>query len=161
MSSLAAIAQQLQVARTFSRMALKGLEADLWKITPAHPATNLDWQVGHFILGNYHFGIELIVGERHDLIDVANYMRWYHRGTLPGARLEERPGKADLLAAASRVDSAIDEILRLLDESELSKTVSTFHPMITTKHASLLFCGSHQMYHNGQIGLLRKALLGI
>ncbi len=160
MSAISGIIQQLQVARTFSRMALKGLEADLWKVTPAHPATNVNWQLGHIVLANYHFGIELIVGRRADLIDVSSYTQWYHRGTLPGDGLEERPGKSDLIAAASRVDAAIDEILSSLDEGGLSDAVSTFNPMITTKHASLLFCGAHQMYHNGQLGLLRKALLG-
>jgi hypothetical protein len=158
MTPIAAIAHQLQVARTFSRMALKGLrEADWDEIAPAL-RTDINWQFGHMLIGNYHFGVELISGPQAGLLDLPTYARCYHRGTSPLENRDSRPGKADLLAAAARVDAAMDAALAGLDEAGLAAPVATFQPMITTKHAALLFCGTHQMYHNGQMALVRKAL---
>lgn len=159
MNSIQAIQDQLRTANFFTRMALKGLTESQWQTTPETLGTNVNWQFGHLLMGNYHFGIQLIIGDKPDLFDLGLYSQCYHRNTNPLAHWDIRPGKPELLIVAQAIETALAEVLNTIQEIELDSPVSTFNPAVTTKHAALLFCGSHQMYHNGQLGLLRKALL--
>lgn len=155
----AGILQQLDQAQLFTRMALKGLSEEQWLQIPKALATQVNWQFGHILISNYHLGVQLMVGHRPDLLDAKRYATCYGRGTSPGANADIRPGKAELLDTAKRLDAALREIVAGLSDGDLAAPVSTFVPGITHKLSALLFCGSHQMYHNGQLGLLRKALV--
>jgi hypothetical protein len=155
----ASILSQLDHVQLFTRMALKGLTEEQWNQTPETLGTNVNWQFGHVLISHYHLGVQLIVGHRPDLMDAKRYAACYGRGTSPSANWDIRPGKAELLDTANRLDAALREIVSGLSDADLAAPVSTFVPGVTHKLASLLFCGSHQMYHNGQLGLLRKALV--
>lgn len=158
----AGILQQLDQAQLFTRMALKGLSEEQWNQIPeafgTPLSTQVNWQFGHILISNYHLGVQLIVGHRPDLLDAKRYATCYGRGTSPRDHADMRPGKAELLDTATRLDAALRAIVSDLSDSDLATPVSTFVPGITNKLSALLFCGAHQMYHNGQLGLLRKAL---
>lgn len=154
----AGILQQLDQAQLFTRMALKGLTEAQWNQIPEALSTHINWQFGHMLISNYHLGVQLIVGHRPDLLDAKRYAMCYGRGSSPLANADIRPGKAELLDTAKRLDAALREIVSGLSDADLATPVSTFVPGITNKLSALLFCGAHQMYHNGQLGLLRKAL---
>jgi DinB superfamily len=157
-SAQTSILIQLDQAQLFTRMALKGLTEEQWNHTPEALGTHVNWQFGHILISNYHLGVQLIVGPRPDILEAKRYATCYGRGSSPLANAESRPGKAELLDTASRLDAALREIVAGLSDADLATPVSTFVPGITHKLSALLFCGSHQMYHNGQLGLLRKAI---
>jgi DinB superfamily len=157
-SAQAGIIAQLDQAQLFTRMALKGLSEAQWNQMPETLGTHVNWQFGHILISNYHLGVQLIVGHRPDLIDAKRYATCYGRGSSPSANADLRPGKTELLDTASRLDAVLREIVSGLSDADLATPVSTFVPGITHKLSALLFCGAHQMYHNGQLGLLRKAL---
>lgn len=163
LTAQAGILLQLDQAQLFTRMALKGLSEAQWNQIPeafgAPLGTHVNWQFGHILVSNYHLGVQLIVGHRPDLLDAKRYALCYGRGSSPLANTEDRPGKSELLDTAQRLDAALREIVSGLSDADLADCISTFVPGITNKLSSLLFCGAHQMYHNGQLGLLRKALM--
>jgi uncharacterized damage-inducible protein DinB len=159
MRSLASIQDQLITSTFFTRMALKDLSEEQWEITPPALGTHVNWQFGHILLAKYHFGVELISGPNAGIFDVDLFKRCYDRGSDPCASAAYRPRKAALLEAAQNLDAALMHIIGGMDEADLAAPVKTFLPVVQSKHAALLFCGSHQMYHNGQLALVRKALL--
>ncbi len=159
MRSLTAIQDQLRTASFFTRMALKDLSEEQWEIAPPALGTHINWQFGHILIANYHFGVELVSGPMNSLFDLELFKRCYDRGSDPGVSDSFRPRKPALLEAAQNLDAAIMRITDGLEEADLAAPVKTFLPVVQSKHAALLFCGSHQMYHNGQLGLLRKTLL--
>jgi uncharacterized damage-inducible protein DinB len=161
MHSQAALLDNLKTASLFTRMALKGISAEQWNVTPPALGTNINWQFGHILVAHYHFGVQLIVGDRPGLFDAERLEKCYGRGTRADENWGMRPDKDELLAYAHALENALSDLASGLTDAELNQPVQTFIPVITSKHAALLFCGSHQMYHNGQLGLLRKALAQI
>ena len=81
-------------------------------------------------------------------------------GSSPAERLEQKPGKEALVKALDVVNNSVAASLQGLSDEALQEPVAARHPVAKTKREVLIWCTHHQMWHNGQISMLKRLITG-
>jgi hypothetical protein len=140
-------------------MALKGLDEDQWATVPPGFSTSILWIFGHALLAKARFGLWLPAPEEPPLLDVLPYEASFERGTSIVNLRTEIFTKSRLIEDSLRIDEKLETLWPQWSQESAAKPLVSPIPMVTNLGESLLFAGSHQLYHAGQIALLRRAIV--
>jgi uncharacterized damage-inducible protein DinB len=136
------------------------LSPEEWFWHPAEFITHAAWQVGHLAVSDYNLCLRRVRGrtqEDESLISDA-FIEHFKLGSQPVAGAENYPPLAEIQRVFAAVHAqAIKELSAMTDE-ELNVPVEQPHPVFKTKLGSVEYASSHDMVHNGQIGLLRRLM---
>ncbi|MHC4405124.1 MAG: DinB family protein [Planctomycetota bacterium] len=160
MSRLASVADQIRIARLYTKSLLDNLEANDWFRQPAEGVTHIAWQVGHLAAAEYYLTLLRIRGKREEdaaLISDDDLKR-FGKGSVPEADPGSYPSPEEIRGTFDRVHKQAVRELKELPETVLDERTDPPHPMFSTKLEALAFCSLHEMVHAGQIGLLRRLL---
>jgi|GEM_PF-1225666 len=127
--------------------------------------TSINWQTGHIIISNYFHCLESvqvseneIIRSVNDSLNIDEYKKYYFAGSDPKAQWPERPNQEDLLRLFSSTNTAIHRALDSIKENQLSEETVIKNPVGKTKYDALSFAFKHQMWHNGQIAMMKRIL---
>ena len=84
--------------------------------------------------------------------------KYYFAGSNPLEPWKERPNKEQLLGYKEEIDFCVTRILKSLSEITLSEKTEIENPVAKTKYDALTFTYKHQMWHNGQIALVKRII---
>lgn len=90
--------------------------------------------------------------------DITHFEKYFRKDSDPLAYLEERPSRDTILDSLRILDAEILKIAESISEDELEKETIEHNPVAMTKYESLSFAIKHQMWHNGQIALIRRVM---
>lgn len=138
----------------------KDLTPEDWFWHPAEFTTHIAWQVGHLAVSDYNLCLRRVRGrtpaDENLLSDAFN--EHFKLGSQPAAGADKYPPVAEIVRVFDAVyDRALAELGAMSDE-ELLVPVEQPHPVFKTKLGSVEYASSHDMVHNGQIGLLRRLM---
>lgn len=161
MSILEIIKNELKNVSSWTEMLISNIDDQLWKTTPENIGTNFNWLVGHIIHDKYFHAIACISKQTFNLtetLDTSNYQQFYEVGTSPTTALSDKPGTTQLKTDLQIVDSAVNNVLDNLSEQDLQNSTLLNNPVADTKYEALMWAIKHQMWHNGQIALMKRIL---
>lgn len=163
MSEIKLLQRQFQMAHDWTLRLVEELDERHWKVAPEGLKTNINWQLGHLLVGLYYQALVCTGGSREGLkeqMPLSDYISLYRMGSQPDDQLEQKPGKAALLAGLQLTFTKVMEGLTALTDDALDEEVASKHPLAKTKREVLSWCTHHQMWHNGQISMLKRLLVG-
>lgn len=152
--------RQIEFARNYTQSLLVDLSDDEWFRQPAGGVTHLAWQIGHLAMAQYMLTLFRLRGkapEDEQLIP-KSFLKRFVKGSVPAGDPAAYPPHADILNVFHGVSARLMEELPNYRDSDLADTVVEPYALFPTKLGSLFFCGSHEMLHAGQIGLIRRLL---
>ena len=156
--------QRTQQAYDWINKYLNSISTDRWDETPPVVDSNVSWQLGHLTLSAYFHAVLVIKGHQPDILQavpIKDYSRLYHRTAAREVIGQFSP--EDMLAHWSIMQTRSLEIIGSLTEEDLeSPLVPTDfpHPVANIKREALEWNILHNHYHFGQLGLIRRVLLG-
>lgn len=128
--------------------------------------TSINWQIGHLLVSNYFHSIHSILPSEHIIVQSINskipmdvYFKNYFAGSNPKAEWTERPNKEILLVLFSEINNATNAALEIVTDTDLEEQTEIKNPIAKTKYDALTFTFKHQMWHNGQIAMLKRIML--
>ncbi len=155
------IKDQLQSADEWTAMLVDDLEKELWLESPAPLNTNINWLVGHILISKYFHAVVCTVGEQPELkklFPLDDYISIYNRKSDPLKKVARKPAKDTLLDHLHSTDRYTLDVVDRLDEAALTHPTRVTNPVATTQLDALTYCFKHQMWHNGQISMLKRIL---
>ncbi|MDX2304753.1 MAG: DinB family protein [Microscillaceae bacterium] len=155
------IREQLESVDRWTLNLVDGIPGSFWKINPPTIDTNLNWQIGHILVSKYFHAIACINGPMPELnqnLPISEYMSLYNVGSQSNTHLEIKPNKERLLYDLNLINQLAIRFINDLSEENLNLKTELPNPVAETKYDSLMWTFKHQMWHNGQIALLKKLL---
>lgn len=159
MSQVFALLDAIREARVYTRALLDATSSDEWFLMPGG-VSHVCWQVGHLAMAEYRLCLERIRGrlpEDEDLID-AHFLRRFGRGSIPAPNPANLPPPKEVREVFDRVHDRVLAELHELDEAELDRPPREAHRLCETKGQLLGWCSRHEMFHAGQLALLRRLI---
>lgn len=154
-------ADQFRFARSFCERGWHGIPQDRWLDSPENVGTNLLWQAGHLLISQF-FSPIVVVFDGGEVIKqriaVKEYLVLFGFNSNPAQSHTFSKSVDELLADLQFVQEATLGFLEELSMSDLEKPPVRPHPIGKTKLACLNWSIQHEMWHAGQIALLRKSL---
>jgi len=96
--------------------------------------------------------------EVHRNLPIEDFNKYYFAGSNPLAPWEARPDKKQLLKYKEIVDQGTNKSLAQLTEQELEEKTAINNPVAKSKYDALTFTFKHQMWHNGQIAMIKRII---
>jgi hypothetical protein len=124
--------------------------------------SDLNWQLGHVILSKYFLGASCVFGHLDGFRQKYPLRDWgtiYGRGSNPTDN-KERVSTLTLLTALSDLNEELYPHILTMTPESLHDPALKEHPRAKTKRHALQFAAAHQMWHNGQMALIRKHTKG-
>ena len=151
---------QIEFARRYTLELLDATPHEHWFTMPAGLPTNIAWQVGHLTVSQYGLLMFRVRGRKPEDLDLipGKFRKAYGRESVPKADVATYPTPDELLARMAQVHELAIAELRNTDPSVLLEEVGMPYTAFPTKLGAILFCPLHEQIHDGQIGLLRRAL---
>lgn len=160
MNTIDLLHKQTEDAYQWTNTLLHSIPYDKWDEVPAVVESSVTWQTGHLIMSFYYHSIMAVAGHRKDVlaqIPIKEYDAYF---THASPRLSV--GKVDpekLLQQLFLMEQKSLEIIRSLSPEDLDRAlepVASNHPIARNKFEALDWNIKHTMWHNGQLGLLRR-----
>ncbi len=127
--------------------------------------TSINWEIGHLIVSKYFHSIQSILNKNSKIIAELNQkvplndlFKYYFAGSNPLENRKNRPDKNQLLEYKSEIDLGSNRILEMLTEKTLTERTEIENPVAKTKYDALTFTFKHQMWHNGQIAMIKRII---
>lgn len=158
-AAIAVIKKESEFVSGWTRAILKNVSEGAFKSTPDIVQSNINWQIGHILTTRYFFTVACIAKDRSAFgkaVPMKQYREWYAKGTSPRLALSEKPGKDVLMQHLDIVEEFALEVLDTLAVDELSSAALYENGVAKTKYEALTFSLKHQMWHNGQIALIKR-----
>lgn len=152
--------KHVEFARQYTSQFLDDLTPDEWFWRPHEGVTHIGWQIGHLAMAEYALTMIRIRGkEPEDAELISNeFFRKFQKGTTPSESSADMPSPETIRSVFDAVHrQAMSELVKYTDE-DLDVRLPEPHALFDTKLGSIFFCGSHEMLHAGQIGLLRRLM---
>lgn len=125
--------------------------------------TSINWEVGHLIISKYFHAVQSIVNEQNEIIaalkqkiPIDDFYTYYFVGSNPIADWENRPNKIQLLEYNQEMDKATNQVIEKMNEKTLNEKTEINNPVARSKYEALAFAFKHQMWHNGQIAMIKR-----
>jgi uncharacterized damage-inducible protein DinB len=138
----------------------KDLTPEEWFWSPTQFTTHVAWQVGHLAVSDYNLCLRRVRGrtaaDETLLTDAFNES--FKLGSQPVANAAAYPPVAEIVRVFDAVHAQAIEELSALTDADVDVPVEQPHPVFKTKLGSIDYASSHDMVHNGQIGLLRRLM---
>lgn len=164
MSRIEFIEQQTIETRLMTKQLIEEVPDDLWYETPEMIHSNIAWQVGHLIIAQMYHSVSVITGSSKkisDVIPLKFYIPKYGMGSDPADHSSIQPNPDELKEQLDFVNEVALAELRKLEDSELDKALEPTrgkHPVATNKYEALTWSFKHEMWHCGQISILKRIL---
>jgi hypothetical protein len=158
--------KQTQDAHSWTNKLIDSIPKARWNDTPDTLASNISWQVGHLVLGEYYHAILVVTGfddEISQKIDLKAHNQWYGYGSIPSEKAgQNKPEilKEQLLFMQHKVIQNISGLTLKDLESKVEQPIKQKHPVATTKLEAVSWNIKHTMWHCGQIASLKRILHG-
>lgn len=138
----------------------KDLTPDEWFWSPSEFTTHVAWQVGHLAVSDYNLCLRRVRGrtpaDESLLSDAFN--EHFKLGSQPVADAAKYPPVSEIVRVFDAVHAQSLKELGAMSDEELDVPVEQPHPVFKTKLGAIDYASSHDMVHNGQIGLLRRLM---
>jgi uncharacterized damage-inducible protein DinB len=152
--------EQIEFVRRRVKDYVKDLTPEEWFWHPAEFTTHVAWQIGHLAVSQYNLCLRRVRGrtkEDETLIPDA-FIEHFKLGSQPVAGAENYPPLEDIKRVFDAVHAQVLAELGKLTDEELDVPVEQPHPTFKTKLGAVEYAPSHELIHNGQIGLLRRLM---
>ena len=127
--------------------------------------TSLNWQIGHIIVSKYFHAIQSVVNKEHRVIrriekelPMKDMLKYYFAGSNPLAHWKDRLSKDQLMSYFNQINEASLTLADQLTEEDLKQETEMKNPIAKTKYDALTFVFKHQMWHNGQIAMMKRII---
>lgn len=127
--------------------------------------SSINWQVGHLIISRYYHSIQSILLAEHAIIHSINqifstsdFHKYYFAGSDPAIDWADRPKLMELNAIRKEVEKLSFKTIDNLTEEILQENTSIKNPVAKIKGEALSFAFKHQMWHNGQIAMMKRII---
>lgn len=127
--------------------------------------TSINWQIGHIIISKYFHSVQSIMDKDSGIIyeinkkvPINDLFKYYFAGSNPLEIWKNRPNKNQLLKLRNEIDLATNRTLETLTENTLAERTEIGNPVAKTKYEALTFTFKHQMWHNGQIAMIKRII---
>lgn len=163
MSEIELIKKQFKMSQDWTLKLVSELDDRFWKLTPPGLKTNINWQVGHIAVGLYYQALVCMGSSREaikNLMPIHDLISAYKMGTHPDDNLQAKPDKEELLKALRLIFRHVEVMLSSLEADELDAPTEVPHPLANTRREVLIWCTHHQMWHNGNISMIKRILVG-
>ncbi len=163
MTRIEFIDEQMTVARNRTKNLIKSIPDSSWYTIPEVIESNIAWQIGHLIVSQNYNGIIVVAGLNKRIFEqvpLKEYAQLYGFGSKADTK---GPSPEDLRKQLDFVDDLVREQLNQLDEDELDQPLvpSRFpHPFAKTKYEALTWNFGHEMWHAGQIAMIKRIVKG-
>jgi len=161
MSRLRFLKEQSAFAAEMTQKLVKKVDEADWMTPPKIIASNINWQVGHILIAKYFHSIMCVIGRQKpykEQMPLKDYAAWYAMGSNPAAFADSKPSKEKLLADLAFMDEKVLQTIDSISEEDLDQEVLEENPMAKTKYEALNWSYMHQMWHNGQIAMIKRVL---
>jgi hypothetical protein len=155
------IIDQMKKSSRWTRYLLKSFDDNNEFTIPEGLSTNVNWQIGHILLSRHFHSIISIFGKQEELmsaIPFKEYAAHYAMGSNAHENTEARPGIGTLMDNLYQVDKLSAELIAELSDETLDSAPLRDHPVAKTKYAALMWSAEHQMWHNGQLALIKNLI---
>ncbi len=152
---------ELNSVKKWTDLMIKDIDQELWLETPKEFGTNINWIIGHIMHDKYWHGIGCVKKpskEFSEKFDINNFAKYYSKDSKPLEYMNEKPSPKEILNALDIVDEEVHSVIDNIDMNELNEPPIIHNPVAKTKYSSIFFCVKHQMWHNGQIAMLKRVL---
>ena len=163
MTRIQFIADQTQQTRALTLQLISDATEEQWYKTPNVINSNIAWQVGHLIISQYYHAIAVITAEKTKAraLPLKEYATLYTKdGALSKSR-EELPPPKTLSDHLNSVEEIAREVLMNLNDDDLDQPLEPTrfpHPIARTKYEALTWSFRHEMWHGGQISMIKRVL---
>lgn len=155
MSSIEILTRWTTNAHNRLNQLLDAIPLEKWNILPSVIETNVSWQVGHLILSQYYYTVQLLVGLDQSMLNHPFYKSWMQTdGTPRGIIGPVNP--LDLQQAMLEIQALSISTIKSIPSSDLGTKLDT--PNVATKLEAISWNSQHIIWHCGQIGLLKRVL---
>jgi hypothetical protein len=155
------IIKEMKKSSSWTRYLLKSFDQEKELIIPEGLKTNVNWQIGHILLSRHYHSVVMVFGKQKALteaIPFREYAAHYAMGSKAAENGTKQPSIALLMDGLREVDKVAVELISEMSESSLDEELLREHPVAKTKYDSLMWSGQHQMWHNGQLALIKNLL---
>ncbi|UZR99222.1 DinB family protein [Chondrinema litorale] len=134
---------------------------DKWGVTPENLDTNVLWQVGHLIMSEAYHGVFCIQGFPMDMVqqmplrDYSNSFSFNEPPVNAVGKFKPEDLKKHLRIIQNKILDVYDT-LSLEDMSKPLEPTKVPHPVAKTKFEALSWNVQHNMWHCGQLGILKR-----
>lgn len=152
--------EQMEKVRGRVKDYVKDLTPEEWFWHPQEFTTHVAWQVGHLAVSQYNLCLRRVRGrtKEDETLIPDSFIEHFKLGSRPVAGAENNPPLEEIKRVFDAVHAqSLDELGKRTDE-ELDVPVEQPHPVFTTKLGAVEYAPSHELVHNGQIGLLRRLM---
>ena len=153
--------KEFQFIHKWTKGLVENLTENQWNETPPEIGTNIGWIVGHLVHNNYWHAIGWVKPASHEFLtnfDIDHLDKFFKKDSNPRLHIEERPSKNEILMLLNLLNEEILKTVEALSPEELEKPTLVPSPVAKTKYESLSFAVKHQMWHNGQIAMIKRIL---
>ena len=150
----------IEFARGYTKTLLTDLTDADWFQIPSGCVSNIAWQVGHLAMAQYALTMIRIRGKEPTDAEFisSKFFKRYKKTSMPSADPNDNEPLDEIRTTFENVHiNAINELHKCQDEV-LNESLPEPHAVFPTKLGSIFFCGSHEMLHAGQIGMIRRLL---
>jgi hypothetical protein len=160
MTRLDLLLDQIRLARRYTEQLLAESPGSDWFRMPQGEVTHIAWQVGHLAIAEYRLGLERIRGQRDDdeSLVSGHFLKVFGRGSVPDPDPLGYPSVQEIRQVFDRVHVRTMSELPALSDPTLDAPPVVAHPLCETKGQILGWCARHEMFHAGQIALIRRLL---
>ena len=157
------ISEQTEDVFNWTGKLILDVPQEKWYDTPEIVLTNLAWQIGHITLSQYFYTVFLIQGpdiQLAETISMKRYSSLFFKGDKINT-IKEAITVDELLFNWRLLQNKTMEIITALKQNDLNKPVFTLpkpHPFVKIIEDSISWHTKHTMWHNGQIGLLKRLI---
>ena len=157
---LEAAVDRIELARRRVKEFTDDLTLDQWFWHPAEFTTHVAWQIGHLAVSQYNLCLRRLRGrtKADEALIPDAFIEHFKLGSQPLAGAENYPPIAEIKRVFDAVHAQTLKELTALSDEDLDVPVEQPHPVFKTKLGAVDYASSHELVHNGQIGLLRRLM---
>ncbi len=155
------LTKEFQFTNKWTKGLLENLNEVQWKETPPEISTNIGWITGHIVHNNYWHAVGWVKPASEKFLnnfDIDYLDKFFKKDSNPLLYIEERPSKNDILTLMNLLHEETLKTIEELSPVELEQQTLLPSPVAKTKYESLSFAIKHQMWHNGQIAMIKRIL---
>ncbi|MGD1844919.1 MAG: DinB family protein [Salibacteraceae bacterium] len=158
------IQSQIRSSDRWIDYVLSDLKPEEWELVTA-VNSSINWQIGHLILSKYFHGVMSIFPAEHEIhvpfrahFPLQELQKHYFIKSNPGADWPDRFSTEHLKEDRAMMTQMVSDAVQKLPEAELDQHTSTPNPAAKNKFGALTFVFKHQMWHAGQMAMIKRIL---
>jgi hypothetical protein len=155
------IIQEMKKSSSWTRYLLKSFDSNKEFEIPTGLKANVNWQIGHILISRHFHSVLCTFGKQPELmgnIPFRDYAKHYAMGSTPEQNISDKPSIITMMDELYQVDKKAVELIEAMDESDLEEAPLRDHPVAKTRYESMMWSAQHQMWHNGQVAMIKSLI---